>query len=320
VRAVSWHPAEGFRRRLPASHIDRALAREGTLVWLDITDPQPGDMRLLRDEFGIHHLALEEVVTPHPRPKCAEYPGAYVMAMYATGVCASGEIDLREVVIYAGRRFLVTAHRRALPEIDECLRRWEANAQGILDGIAAPLYSLLDTLVDTCFPVVDVLAERIDEAEDRILAMRNGEGAPDIYLLKKDLLRLRRVVAGERDALNLLLRQDVEVIPPASALYFQSVYDHLVRLVESIDTYRDLVSNAMDIHLSVVSNRLNQVMKTLTAISTILMSTGLISGIYGMNFAYMPELKLRYGYYGALGLMALIALGLAAFFRRIRYI
>ena len=156
--------------------------------------------------------------------------------------------------------------------------------------------------------------------ETRLYAGDGTGEVSGIFGLKRDLLVLRRAVAGQRDALNILLRQDVPVLDESTVVFFQSVYDHLVRLVETIDTYRDLLSTAMDIHLSVVSNRLNQVMKTLTVVSTILMTGALIAGIYGTNFAYLPELHWRYGYFGMLATIAVLSVGLVLYFRRIRWL
>jgi magnesium transporter len=239
--------------------------------------------------------------------------------MYAAGRTASGSMDLREVAIFVGRKFLVTAHRGVLPEIEECIQRWKT-ASGIpSDSIAVPLYSLLDTVVDGYFPLVDSMAETYEDLEDSIFAGAGVPHAGDLFEHKKEMLTLRRVLTAERDALNQLLRQDLRILPDSSIIYFQSVYDHVVRLVETVDTYRDLLSSAMDMHLSVVSNRLNQVMKTLTVVSTILMSASLIAGIYGMNFQYMPELHWRYGYFAALGLMALVASLLYSVFKRLRW-
>lgn len=344
-RICAWvdHPGEGIHEAIPPEAISDALEHPQTRLWLDITDPEPEDTHLLLEEFGLHPLALEEITSPHTRPKCVEFDGLYVLVMYAAGrgedivrenaptataplpgLADAAENDatlLRQVVIYIGRNYLITAHEEPFPEIDECVRRWRSQTGLKEEGVAAPLYSLLDTLVDGYFPIMDTLVERIEELEERIYEGSDEEArGPEIFRLKKVLLSLRRVLAGQRDALNLMLRQDVPVLPPSSLLFFQSVYDHLVRLVESIDTYRDLLSSAMDMHLSILSNRMNQVMKTLTAISTCLMSAALISGIYGMNFKQMPELRWQYGYPMAIGIMVVVAGGLLWYFRRIKWI
>jgi magnesium transporter len=321
VRALSYHPGQSVHEIIPSEAISEALA-DNCLLWVDISDPQPEDREMLAEEFHLHPLALEEMFAEHPRPLCAEYPDAYVLVMYAVEKTATLETPLvfREVILYIGKNYLVTVHREPFPEIEEVVRRWQSNTMVQKDSIAVPLYALLDTLVDNYFPLVDGIADRVEDLEDEIFASNGQVQATSLFALKKSLLTLRRVVSGQREALNLLLRQDLSLFTEGSQLYLQSVYDHLVRVTESIDTYRDLLSSAMDMHLSVLSNRMNQVMKTLTVFSTILMSAGLIAGIYGMNFEYMPELHLHNGYYGALGAMVVVGIGLFFYFKRIKFL
>ena len=140
-----------------------------------------------------------------------------------------------------------------------------------------------------------------------------------MFLIKKQLLFLRRAVTPLRDVFNTLLRREQNVFSRETTVYFQDVYDHLIRVADTIDTLRDLLGSTMDAYLSISGNRMNMVMKRLTAISTLLMSVTLISGIYGMNFTYMPELALRYGYVGALGAMLVVALVLYLYFRHIKW-
>ena len=316
---VVYRPADGFDNSVRLAEISDILAQYDTLLWLDILRPTDADQRLLEEEFGIHSLALEEMASSHPRPKCAEYAGYYVMVMHAAGLAETDEVKLREVVAYVGQKFIVTAHKEPFPEIDECLRRWQANHEVQAASVAGPLYSFLDTVVDGYFPVVDRLAEHIDKIEDQVLD-EQSEGPPrGLYVLKREMLELRRSLSAQRDAVNTMLRQDIQLFPSESVIFFQSVFDHLVRLVETIDVYRDLLSTAVDLHLSMVSNKLNQVMKTLTAWSIILMAGALVAGIYGMNFKHMPELTTRYGYYWALALIGGIGIGLVTYFKRIKW-
>ena len=318
-RIVAYSARDGFNPTVKLTEISDIVAQYDTLLWLDILDPQEEDVRLLKDELGIHALALEEVLGNHPRPKCVEYPGYYVLVMNAVTLTESVQTRLREVVAFVGQKFIVTVHKEPFPEIDECLRRWEANHDLQATSVAAPLYSFLDTVVDGYFPVLDRLADHVDKLEDDVLA-KDAEGPPrGLFTIKREMIDLRRVVSAQRDAINTLMRQDIQLFSEGSIVFFQSVFDHLIRQVETIDVYRDLLSTAADMHLSVISNRLNQVMKTLTAWSIILMAGGLIAGIYGMNFKNMPELTTRYGYYFALALIASIGGGLVIYFRRIRW-
>jgi magnesium transporter len=319
LRAYAFQPGQGIHDHVDVEKVSDLLATD-SLVWLDVTDPQPEDVAMLQSELGLHPLGLEEMTYSHPRPKCLEFRESYVLVMYAVGRDSAKQLALREVTIFVGRNFLVTAHRGPFPEIDECIKRWRDGSGIPVENIAAPLYSLLDTLVDGYFPLVDSMAEQYEEMEDRIFEGNGSSHGSELFERKKEMLTLRRILSAERDALNQLLRQDIRIFPEGAIVYYQSVYDHLVRLVETVDTYRDLLSSAMDMHLSVISNRMNQVMKTLTVVSTILMSASLIAGIYGMNFQTMPELHWRYGYFGALGLMGFVAFLLYLVFRRLKWV
>jgi magnesium transporter len=318
MKAVVFDPARGKHEDIAEEAISDAL-EQGSIVWLDIAGPSPEDLAMLGEEFGLHPLELEVILEEHPRPRCIEMPGHYTLVMYAAGREADGTLSLREVVIFVGKGFLITAHVDPLPEVDECLLRWKRNTLLHRDAVAAPVYSLLDTLVDGYFPVVDELADKVEEIEDAIYVSDGEAFSEDLLEVKKEMLALRRVVAGERDALNVMLRHDVALFSEGSLLFFQSVYDHLVRLTDTIDIHRDLLASVMDLRMSALSNRMNQVMKTLTVDSTILMSATLIAGIYGMNFKHMPELEWKYGYYAALGAMAVIGGLLVWVFRRLKW-
>jgi magnesium transporter len=183
------------------------------------------------------------------------------------------------------------------------------------------VYRLVDATVDGYFPAVDSVAERSEDIEERMFSAASGPRTlQEIFALKKDLLHLRKVTAPSRDVLNVLLRRDLGLCGWEYVPYFQDVYDHTVRVIDSLDTYQDLLSSAVDIYLSLVSNNVNQAVKTMTAITAILMVLALIAGIYGMNFQDMPELRWPFGYAWALGLMATSAVGLWLLFRRIRWL
>jgi Mg2+ and Co2+ transporter CorA len=178
------------------------------------------------------------------------------------------------------------------------------------------LYSLLDTIVDNYFPVIDSIVDRIETLEESIFERYSQQSIESIFTLKKDLLALRKVLAPERDVLNILTRRDIAIFNDHTLVYFQDVYDHVVRVTDSIDTYRDLLSSALDSFLSMQSNRLNITVQTLTAVSIMLMSIATITGWYGMNFAAMPELSAVWGYPGVMIVVALIVAVEFLFFKR----
>jgi magnesium transporter len=182
------------------------------------------------------------------------------------------------------------------------------------------VYRLFDAMVDGYFPAVDVLAERIEELDERIFRRQGGlDVLQTIFALRKDLMQMRKVVAPSREVINVVLRRDLELFGDELYPYFQDVYDHVVRVIESLDTYRDVLGSAVDTQLSVSSNEVSQTVKRMTAVTTILMVNSLVAGIYGMNFVNIPELDWQYGCAWALGLMLIASVALWALFRRIRW-
>jgi magnesium transporter len=311
-----------FKSTVNPEDISEILKRKDQFVWLDIQDPQESDIQLLREEFKFHPLAIEDATRQHERPKVDSYEGYYFLVFYAIAY-DEGKNRLRTEAmnLFVGANYLVSVHHEEIRAIDETIKRWQKDEEGFGNDTGALLYNLLDTITDDYFPVIDRLAERVEDIEQRIFE-RFSEGAlQDVFGLKRDLLSIRRVVAPERDVLNILIRREVPIFERNTILYLQDVYDHIVRITDSIDTYRDLLSSALDAFLSVQSNKLNQILKILTIASIVLMSNALIAGIYGMNFdpdyspLNMPELRWYLGYPFALGLMVLITVLLILFFR-----
>jgi magnesium transporter len=263
-----------------------------------------------------------------------------------TTAWANVQVTLREISMFMGANWLITVHQEPIDELEEVQHRWQRNVEAITgqdvpdfgdttprprpkkngDGtipggpmendIGILLYSLLDTIVDNYFPTIDALVDRVEALEEQIFERFDPGALESIFALKKDLLALRKVLAPERDVLNVLTRRDLPIFKTHTLVYFQDVYDHVVRITDSIDTYRDLLSSALDSYLSMQSNRLNITVQTLTSASIILMVLSMITGIYGTNFDNIPELHWTYGYFAMLGVMAAVALGLYAFFKR----
>ncbi|HEY7035552.1 MAG TPA: magnesium/cobalt transporter CorA [Thermomicrobiales bacterium] len=306
---------------LPLSSISDVLGQKDHLLWLDVADPTDDDIRLLAEEFSFHPLAIEDVSRRHQRPKIDFYEGVVFIVFSAMQNTPDGSIRLVEVDLFIGENYVVTVHEGPLEFLGETRERWSRNVEEIGNrSVALLLYSILDAIVDGYFPCIDELSDRIEDLEASIFEHFDTKTQQEIFRLKKDLLGIRRVVAPERDVLNVLVRRESPVFDPATIIYFQDIYDHILRVTDAVDTYRDLMSSALDSYLSVTSNRLNQVMKTLTASSIILMSMTLVASIYGMNFDNIPELHWRLGYYGALTLMVLIGAGLGWVFKRIDWL
>jgi magnesium transporter len=299
----------------------QALAREASnpasLLWLDITDPGPSELELLEQGLRLHPLAVEDIRKRRQRTKVDAYPGLYVIVAHeAVASARRNGAALRELHIVATRGAVVSVHWTASAAIDAVRRRFTDRTPDVGDSTGALLYALLDTVADGYFPVLDRLSEKIDRIERRIIAgERQREALRDVLAAKRELLELRRVIAPLRDVANALLRREVEVVSAETVPYYQDLYDHLVRLLDTVDLSRDILAAALDANLAIASNSLNQIVKRLTALTVILMVPTLIAGVYGMNFRHMPELAWPLGYAFALGLMLVSVLGAVAFFR-----
>jgi magnesium transporter len=302
------------------SQISDLLTSKAHVLWVDIADPTEADWENLRQEFNFHPLAIEDCQHSHQRPKIEDYHGYYFIVLYEAELAADNELQLRELNIFLGENYVVTVHRYAIKALAEGERLWRNWTDVAEQGAGMLAYLMMDALVDQYFPILDTLSDRMDELEDVLFDNHERETLEDIFQIKKDLLQMRRSVSPLRDVFNVLLRREQPIFPREVLYYFQDIFDHLIRVSDSIDNLRDLLGSTMDVYLSLQSNRMNMVMKRLTALSTILMSAALVSGIYGMNFQHMPELTWHYGYYGALGVMAALALALVIFFRWIKWL
>jgi magnesium transporter len=292
----------------------------GKVVWLDLADPDRKDIAMLREQLGLHELAIEDLEKRRQRPKIDSYPGQHVLVAYEATSPRPGGVDIRlgEIHLIAGDGYLVSVHWGDSPAIDEVRKRWRRGADAVAKSVAGLLYTILDTIADGYFPLLDRLSERIDRLQDAIFAGRPEAGRSalrNVLEIKRQLLELRRAVAPLRDVANSLLRRDLGVVEDELLPYFQDLYDHLVRVLDNVDLYREMLAAALDANLSVTSNNLNVIVKRLTAFTVILMVPTLIAGIYGMNFRFMPELSWPIGYPLALGIMAAAMIGAYLFFK-----
>jgi magnesium transporter len=301
------------------SKIDSMRAKPEHVVWLDIATPTAEDLDLLRDEFAVHPLALEDLEKRKQRAKIDTYGEQQIIVCYEVlpATKQDAAFDLSEVHVFAGPGYVVSVHWKDSPAVDEVTKRFRDRPDAVARTPGTLLYTILDAVVDGYFPLLDQLTDKIENLEGKILAGSKATGTlRSILALKRHLLELRRTISPLRDVANALLRRDLPLVDDLSAPYFQDLYDHLIRVLDQLDLQRDLLASALEANLSVTSNNLNAIMKRLTAFTVILMVPTLIAGIYGMNFHAMPELSWPLGYPIALGLMLLTMVGAAVFFRR----
>ena len=282
--------------------------------WLDVVEPTDDEFARLQREFDLHPLALEDARTHGQRPKLEQYPThAFVVAKSK---------ELAEVDIFVGRDWLITVREHApdgaVWSLDACKARIERTKPELVTS-GFLLYSILDEIVDGYFDATDAAEDRLEQLEDHIFAEQMADERAvqeQLFGIRRELLLFRRSVVPLREVLGALLRREVEWIDTDTIVHLQDVFDHVLRAIDLVDGQRELMGNAVDAHLAIISNRMNEVMKRMTSWGAILLGSTLIAGIYGMNFTHMPELHWRYGYAYALSLMVVITTVGYLYFRR----
>jgi magnesium transporter len=272
---------------VPVARLGEMLRDRGKRLWLDISDPDSEDVELLRKQFGFHELALEEVTKPHERPRCDAHTGYYFIVVYAAEHTGS-EFWPRELNLFWGENYLVTIHRRpaaVLALLEEARRRWEQNEARYEYGVACLAYALFESLVDGYFAVQDRVRERIERIEEAIF---KGEerAAADLFRLRKELLRVPRLLAPTSHVLAEVLRRE-RAVPDGLRPYFADVQDHALHVLAEMDTYRDLLGAALDVQVFYSFNRLGQIMKRLTAVTVIILVPNFVASVYGMNSEHL---------------------------------
>ncbi len=284
--------------------VSEAIQDEDQLVWVDVAAPDDADLGLVQEEFSLHALAMEDVRERHQRPKLEHYPDhAFIVAYTA---------EREEVDIFVGPTWLITVREDDAADepsfLDGARKRFErTRLEHATVGFL--LYIILDELVDGYFTQNDEIEDHLEELEDRIFAegpLDERKIQQELYDVRRQLVIYRRQAMPTRDVLAALLRREVEWIDENSITHLQDVFDHVLRVIDMVDNHRELMGNAVDAHLAIISNHQNRVMKRMTSWGAILLGSTLVAGIYGMNFQHMPELGWSMGYPFALAIMAFI--------------
>jgi len=300
----------------------RAAVVAKKTIWIDLEAQSAEVDALLAGPLALHPLTIEDIWSDRPSPKADEFPG-YLYVCAHTVKRNQGHLLTCEVDLVVGAHFVVTHDTTHM--VSNALRDEIARSPRLLArGAPWIAHTVLDKLVDGYLPVIDAFDDDVEALEDDVLAKagtpEGGAVLGRILALKRSLQSLRRVSIHQRELLLRLARGEFACFPPDVLPYLRDVHDHFVRVGDLADSYRDLVTSALDAYLSVQSNRMNEVMKTLTLISTVMLPLTFIAGVYGMNFDHMPELHWIYGYPYALGLMVIVAIGAFLWFRHKRWI
>jgi magnesium transporter len=292
------------------------------ITWLNIDGLQ--DIKLFEDIgalFNLHPLVLEDILNTDQRPKMEDYGDYIYLVLRNFHGQENGDLLSDQVSIILGKSFILSFQEKESGLFDSIKDKMSKNKGRIRkEGTDYLAHAIIDNIVDNYFIVLDNLEEKIEDLEDDLVKKASPSTLDAIHILKRELILLRKSLWPLREAVSSLERSDSPLINKSTIVYFKDIYDHTMAIIDTVETFRDMLSGMLDIYLSTISNRLNEVMKVLTIIATIFMPLTFIAGVYGMNFKYMPELEFRWGYFCVLGIMLVIALLMVRYFKKKKWI
>jgi len=263
---------------------------EGVTRWIDLAETNDESLEILRERFRFHPLALEDCAHLDQRPKLEEY-GDHLFLVTQGFTCAGKhvkELELHELHAFLGERYLVTVHADTIPALDAIWERLDRDPAPLVRGLDFVYYLIADGLVDQNFPIIDLIADELEEIEDQVLERPQQSQLARVFQLKRHLVAMRKVLSPQRDTMAMLARPNHQLVKERTAPYFRDVYDHLARINESIEANRDLLGNAVEAYLSVASNRTNEIMKSLALLSAVFLPLAFVVGFFGQNFDNLP--------------------------------
>lgn len=317
IRVMQFSNATLVEKEVSIEDVPQFLS-DTTTTWVDVHGlKDEAILRQLAKQFGIHPLALEDVVHTPQRPKAEFYEQNIFFITRMAYMERAHDADVEQLSMFIGKNYILTFQNYTTGTL-EPVRTRIRSGKGPIRTVGADYvaYAIIDTVIDKYYPILEDLGEEIEAIEHQTIAHPTTKTLKRIYHVKRELLDMRRAVWPQRDAVSSLMRDESPFISEPVRVYFRDCYDHIIQLMDVVDTYREVSSNLMDIYLSTLSNKTNEVMKVLTIMASIFIPLTFIVGIYGMNFEYMPELTWKWGYPAVWALMIVLSVGMLINFRR----
>jgi len=324
IRSLYYQPNVPLRTDLPPEEFSSAIQNRDSVLWVDFSGEAPEVCEPILQQFGFHPLSIDDALQETHSPKIddwSEYLYIVINYMHMNGEAKDNwDIEVDELDIFLGLNYVVTHHDHPLPSLDATWASCQRDLRHFQEGADHLLYKIIDNVVTNYMPIVERIDEAIDIIEDEVFDRPVPKTLEQIFALKRVLLAMRRILLPQREVLNKLARDDYLVIDRKDRIFFRDIYDHLVRLHDLNESLRDLVSGALDTYLSVINNRMNEIMKTFTLITTLFMPITFVTGFFGMNF-FEPVAKLvgwttREAFITTLGILALLPVGMYFWMRR----
>src|SRR3989338_976524 len=320
-RSFLYHADGQLECDLPIERFREALKQPDQLLWVDIEDPEDVDVECLLEVFELHPLTVEDCIMPNVRPKLEEFERYLLVVLQGIRRNTEGRLRPIELGLCVGEIFLITVRTEPIKVVDEDRIRVEKKSPIIKRGADFLFYSLADSLIDSYFPILDEVEAKVDELETRLLQDSTQTTLVNLFGVYNELMVLRRKLTPHREILSRLNRGDLPFIKPSNAIYFRDIYDHLLRMSDLVDGCREVTTMALEAYATIVSNRLNEIMKTLTALATLALPLVIVTGIYGMNFSEHPLLHSMRVVIHAVSLLSLVSIPVMIyFFRKYRWL
>ena len=323
LSVISYNEADFQEQEVDSVEKAVAFRKKTSVLWLNVDGVHmPKIIEQVGKSFGVHPLVLEDIADTGQRPKMEDFDEYIfvVLKMFRFDE-KENEIKTEQISLVFGRDFVVSFQEGEGDVFDPIRERLRSN-KGRVRKVGADylVYALMDAVIDNYFLIMEKLGEAIEEIEDKVVVNPIAETVQTIHDLKRQMIVLRKSVWPLREVISRLEQSESPLIAKSTLIYLRDAYDHAIQVMDSVDTFRDMLSGMLDIYLSSVSNRMNEIMKVLTVIATIFIPLTFVAGIYGMNFRYMPELEQPWGYPAVLILMATISIGMLIYFRRKKWI
>lgn len=285
------------------------------VFWLNINNPTTNDFEFLKNKFNFHHLTIEDCINKNKRCKINDYTDYHFIIISTSDSHANNAFSYNNIYVYISSTYIITLHYGENKSVKKIMNDIDKGLDIVSSGSDFVLYNILDEAIDQLFVVTDKIEEKINSLEEESMNNPVQNTLNNIMRVKKSVIKLRRVISPLREVLNTLLRHD-DIITKQHRIYFTDIYDHTLRIYDLIESDHEMVTSCLELYSSQLSNSMNKVMKILTVITTIMTPLTIISGIYGMNFKYMPELNGKYSYFIILFIMILISFCQYLFFRK----
>lgn len=287
IRSLYFTPGKPIRKDIPPQEFQKLTRDRRGLLWVDFWDEPPETCLPILAGFGFHPLAIEDALQQTHAPKLDDWGDYLYIVLNYMAVAEDGDewdTEIDELDVFLGRNYIVTHHDNPVPAVDETWNTCDRDPRTLQDGADHLLYKISDKLIAGYMPAVEKIDDAIDQIEDQVFDKPSPRTLEKLFALKRILLAMRRIILPQREVMNKLARDDFDVIDPRDRIFFRDIYDHLVRLHDLNESLRDLVGGALDTYLSVINNRMNEIMKTLTIITVLFMPLTFITGYFGMNF------------------------------------